>query len=90
MASAPTVKGKTMRLIDPEALKKQIGDLHFQNYGWAIIAVNSAPIIDAEEVVRCKDCKHYFWDDFDCSYVCMKLGKYVKRDFFCAHGERKG
>ena len=44
---------------------------------------------DFVEVVRCKDCKHYLYDDFDGAYVCMQLSKYVKPDFWCAHGERK-
>lgn len=41
------------------------------------------------ELVRCKDCKHYLYDDFDGCYVCMQLSKYVKTDFWCAYGERK-
>lgn len=44
---------------------------------------------DVVPVVRCKDCKHYLYDDFDGAYVCMQLSKYVKPDFWCAHGERK-
>lgn len=47
------------------------------------------PKADAVEVVRCKDCKHYLYDDFDGCYVCMQLSKYVKTDFWCAYGERK-
>lgn len=48
-----------------------------------------APTVDAVKVVRCKDCKHYLFDDFDGCYVCMQLSKYVKTDFWCAYGERK-
>lgn len=43
-----------MRLIDADALKERIGDLHFQNYGMALIAVCEAPTVDAVEVVRGK------------------------------------
>ena len=40
------------RLIDAEALKHRIGDLHFLNYGMALIAVCEAPTVDAVEVVH--------------------------------------
>ena len=49
----------------------------------------SADTVDAVEVVRCKDCKHYLWHDWDYSYCCIKLGKFVKPDFGCLYGERK-
>lgn len=39
--------------------------------------------------VRCKDCKHYLWHDWDYSYCCIKLGRFVKPDFGCLYGERK-
>ena len=53
------------------------------------IAIKEAKPEDVVKVVRCKDCKHYLYDDFDGAYVCMQLSKYVKPDFWCAHGERK-
>lgn len=36
--------------------------------------------------VRCKNCKHYVWDEFDGCHVCLQLSKYVKKDFFCSYG----
>ena len=48
--------------------------------------IDDAPDV---EVVRCKDCRHYVWDEFDGAYVCISLCKYVKPDFWCANGERK-
>ena len=48
-----------------------------------------AATADMVEVVRCKDCRHYVWDEFDGAYVCISLCKYVKPDFWCANGERK-
>ena len=44
---------------------------------------------DVVPVVRCKDCKHYVWDEFDGAYVCVQLSKYVKKDFYCSYGERR-
>ena len=88
------------RLIDANALIDEwntlIKKMHKDSDGaypvdFAIVisAVSKAPTVDAVEVVRCKDCKHYLYDDFDGAYVCMQLSKYVKPDFWCAHGERK-
>ena len=45
--------------------------------------------LDMVEVVRCKDCKHYVWDEFDGCYACVALGRFVKPDFWCAYGERR-
>ena len=53
------------------------------------------PVVDAVEVVRCKDCKHYKpqkvsakWDgktNFCCRVVTVK----VPPDGFCSYGERR-
>lgn len=55
--------------------------------------VNAAPTVDAEVVVRCKDCKHY---DLD---VCLKIysdgNAHIEAwqprrpEDFCSYGERK-
>lgn len=45
--------------------------------------------VDAEEVVRCKDCKHYFHFGDDV-YGCRTFGMMkTKPDGFCSYGERK-
>ena len=51
--------------------------------------VKNFPTVDAVPVVRCKDCKHYEWDEWDGVYVCTKIARYAKEDFFCSYGERK-
>ena len=51
--------------------------------------IDEQPTVDAVEVVRCKGCKHYVWDEFDGCYVCVALGRFVMPDFWCAYGERK-
>lgn len=49
--------------------------------------VNCCPTVDAVEVVRCKDCKHYDeTDSFNCEFAFMKLRR---PDDFCSCGERK-
>ena len=58
--------------------------------GWndAIDAiVESAPTVDAVEVVRCKDCKNYGTDGnrLNCNVFCCSMPK----NGFCSMGERR-
>ena len=53
--------------------------------------IDDAPIVDAVEVVRCKDCKQY-----SCAKtnrkgyrICPASGMEIKPDDFCSYGERK-
>lgn len=80
-----------MRLIDADTLEKQFGvsdaDL------LALDEIRRAPTVDAEVVVRCKDCKHYDMG------VCLKIysdgnvhsaaWQSRRPDGFCSYGERK-
>lgn len=49
---------------------------------------NAATVCDMQEVVRCKDCKHFRFSDMygECSQAHIRL---VKPDDFCSYGERK-
>ena len=74
-----------MRLIDADALINTLGvsdeDIDFREI------LGDAPTIDAESVVRCKDCDRGF-----VSPVCpiQSKGWAINKDtFFCAWGERK-
>ena len=84
-----------MRLIDANALKdlrdKFIrGEIHFDD---EYDMVDRCPTVDAEVVVRCKDCKHY---DLG---VCLKIysdgnahpeaWQSRRPEDFCSYGERK-
>ena len=54
--------------------------------------LNSAPIIDAVPVVRCKDCKFGDWDsEPNDAMVCMRTkdGFWRSGNDFCSFGERK-
>lgn len=68
-----------MRLVDGDALENQFGvsdeDL------LALDEIRHAPTVDAEVVVRCKDCRYFKM------YKC-RMG-YSNRDDFCSYGERK-
>lgn len=51
--------------------------------------INNAPAVDAVEVIRCKDCKHYFHYG-DEVYGCRTFGMMKTRpDGFCSYGERR-
>ena len=51
--------------------------------------------IDAVPVVRCKDCKHYGWEQEPCHGKTQRFCKLHKglvvmdRDTFCSYGERR-
>ena len=57
-----------------------------------VVFLNDMPTLDAVEVVRCKDCKHWHKDTVFCGY--MPYGEASERvnwyaDDFCSYGERK-
>ena len=86
-----------MPLIDKDDLWEQLNDEPwFYNVDRDEIAlpiVDAAPTVDAEVVVRCKDCKHYDMG------VCLKIysdgnahpeaWQSRKPEDFCSYGERK-
>ena len=89
------VKGKSSnekRLIDANALIKEANEDGAYGYVDAFQIAN-APTVDAVEVVRCRDCIHYF------SGACLKIysdgnvsqdaWQERNEDDFCSYGERK-
>ena len=82
-----------MRLIDADELISN-QDLHIvigagDNICIDIADIAKAPTAEAEEVVRCKGCMHYFHYG-DGVYGCRTFGMMkTKPDGFCSYGERK-
>lgn len=75
-----------MRLIDADALLDAIS-VHLERIEQEF---EDAPTIDAVQVVRCKDCKHYDPLDAKKPYDCGESGMCgVNQDDFCSCGERK-
>ena len=72
------------RLIDANALIKEA--CAEGAYGYVDAKqIADAPTIDAVEVIRCKDCKHY-----DGKWLCKISGVPSRKPCdFCSHGERK-
>lgn len=60
---------------------------HFQQ---AMKVIEVLPSVDVVEVVRCKDCKHWFRIKKDCILASCDLDGIVRHeDYFCACGARK-
>ena len=50
------------------------------------------PTVEAEPVVRCKDCAEGDYPEEECGvmmYSCPLAGKRVRADFYCADGARR-
>lgn len=94
--------GGLMRMIDADAL---IEDIKHGLWDWETVNgiesrtvleqtiqdIKNEPTIDAEPVVRCKDCKYvipYESGGFNC-LTCPNVDRDVDENWFCAYGERK-
>ena len=84
-----------MRLIDADALGvgRCSRDVLPADYcaGWngMVRLLEKALTVDAVEVVRCRDCKHYKPDEYECGCDFAGGLPYVKADDFCSYGERR-
>ena len=91
------------RLIDADVLRQTIESKIYWGGVGLLEAIDDAPTVDAEEVVRCKDCKHctVTADGMICEcalptkrmmdyyiYGSTVLAKVGAEDF-CSHGERR-
>lgn len=78
-----------MRLIDADALNLDYEVDMADDWKTAheiANVVKYAPTIDAVEVVRCRDCKHYDPSDGYCEFI----GNYdFDENFYCGNGKRK-
>lgn len=69
----------TMRLIDGDELENQFGISDADIL--ALDEIRHAPTVDAEVVVRCRDCRRFK------TYGCRMVASGY--DDFCSYGERK-
>lgn len=64
-----------------------------QGFPWQFQMLVRLPPADVVQVVRCKDCKHYYFADNripqEQRYVCEISGEIWKPDSFCSYGERR-
>ena len=92
------------RLIDANTLMKAIKSFRWWGvpntlqlmFDYLKIIIRDQPTVDAVEVVRCKDCKHY--DNSEGIQWCHLNSKFAQwgtdwhsfpEDGFCSYGERK-
>ena len=79
-----------MRLIDADALSEKLCETTIFIKGGEAFQrmINEATTIDAEPVVRCKDCR--FWKN---EHLCLVMSRYgsidTKAEHYCSWGERK-
>ena len=92
-----------MRPIDADGLMKTVFndvvlvDGEVKGVGLILAeTVDKAPTIDAVPVVRCRECKHHYWEQEPCHgkivHYCKlphMRGVEVFKEFFCYYGERK-
>ena len=76
-----------MRLIDADALESDKFNRHFDDYAFQVI--DNAPTIDAVEVVRCKDCKHYYNRDPQQIPTSSIMCGHMHPNDYCIYGERR-
>ena len=89
------------RLIDADRAMEIVRDqgiahpnaYHLTNY--ATLILREAPTVDAVEVVRCRECKHHYWEQEPCHgksvHYCTlphMRGVEVFKEFFCYYGDR--
>lgn len=78
------------RLIDADALLMDNSWAFYDENGNrndACIAVENAPTVDAEPVVRCKDCIDAIYGEY--GLECNYHGRDVGENDYCVWGERK-
>lgn len=82
------------RLIDADAFLEKMK--RTSRYFDVVFDVEEMPTVDAVEVVRCRKCKHHYWEQEPCHGKSVHYCKLphmrdveVFKDFFCYYGERK-
>lgn len=82
-----------MRLIDTDELIERAYRERLDNRGLIAQMIESALTVDAEPVVRCKNCKHYYaWDAPLVGGFCFHDGMpmlNIEPMHYCSWGERR-
>lgn len=91
-----------MRLIDADALGEKLETLMKKyaasgnknvadDYNFVLSVIDSAPTVDAVDVVRCKDCVWYEMGKNHVPYCnnYVSLTDHVNDETFCSYGERR-
>lgn len=92
IGTVQTEKGKTMRLIDADAIPYvktmyTVGLLDMVTR----FTIDTMPTIDAVPVVRCKDCKYWKLSQYNTMgiHICGRFSGVRGEHDFCSRGERR-
>lgn len=79
------------KLIDADKLKAHYAWWDNEDKKIFDTIVDLQPIVDAVEVVRCKDCKHYYADPWGYGNCVFEGGvsRRTKTSDYCSWGERR-
>jgi ribosomal protein L32 len=81
------------KLISAEALMQAVRDdigINGKNFAMVQRHIDDAPAVDAVEVVRCKDCKHFIQAEHGCNHFgYYSHTPWVDEVDFCSYGERR-
>ena len=82
---------KRIDLISRKALLAEYDRVHVGPPGGARKLMEDAPGVDAVEVVRCKDCKHFGGHGACHCHAADENGTpiFVREEDFCSYGERR-
>lgn len=72
-----------------ESMKSMAECIHDEIF---VSVLKNAPVVDAVEVVRCKDCKYYEHPEYydgGTKDVCRTFKRQMQEADFCSYGERK-
>ena len=77
-----------MRYIDADKLKDDL--INNRCFYPSIVesAIRNTPTADVVEVVRCRDCKHFTYDNGGCCGLGVGLC-FADENQFCSYGERR-
>lgn len=80
-----------MRLIDAHDLMERLYDANPKGRVELAELIKTEPTVDALEVVRCKDCIHYYADPWGYGNCVFEGGvsRRTKTSDFCSWGERR-
>ena len=83
-----------MRLIDETAYQEKLAKtpMEVRTFREAVEIAEAMPTIDAVEVVRCKECKHWDKEPDEREGCCFGIadgGMLTDPDEFCSRGERR-
>lgn len=78
-----------MRMIYADALAEAMGVKRLMIQSWEPDSAWGVPIVDAEPVVRCRECIEFVKYRSAKGGLCKNTGCCISEDFYCADGKRR-